>query len=120
MKWPSLLKIKKLSAKDIETILLKMNQKLKDKGYVTSEVVIPEQNISGGVMTLQCLPGRLGKVVYGKDSGHIPWENAFPIREGDLLNLRMLEEGLEKKAPSSFPPAMTLLWIQIPLQPEKT
>ena len=93
---------RKLSAKDIETILLKMNQKLKDKGYVTSEVVIPEQNISGGVMTLQCLPGRLGRVVYGKDSEHIPWENAFPIREGDLLNLRMLEEGLEnmKRVPS--------------------
>ena len=66
-----------------------------DKGYVTTQVVIPEQNISAGTLHLLCLPGKLHQVIYSKDSKKLPWQNAFPIRDGDLLNLRMLEEGLE-------------------------
>ena len=37
--------------------------------------------------------GRLHKIIYGKDSALIPWKNAFPIKEGDILNIRHLEQG---------------------------
>ena len=37
--------------------------------------------------------GRLHKIIYGKDSAVILWENAFPIKEGDILNIRHLEQG---------------------------
>ena len=37
--------------------------------------------------------GRLHKIIYSKDSAVIPWKNAFPIKEGDILNIRHLEQG---------------------------
>lgn len=84
-----------LKLSDIEELVRELNQKLQDKGYVTSQVVIPEQNLSGEKLVLYCTLGKLGQVVYAKGSENLPWKNAFPIREGDLMNLRMLEEGLE-------------------------
>ena len=37
--------------------------------------------------------GRLHKIIYGKDSAVILWKNAFPIKEGNILNIRHLEQG---------------------------
>ncbi len=93
---------KTLNLADIEELVQKLNRKLKDKGYATSEVVIPEQNIGNGILQLHCVPGKLRRVVYAEGSKKLPWKNAFPIREGDILNVRMLEEGLEnmKRVPS--------------------
>lgn len=34
--------------------------------------------------------------MYADGSATIPWQNAFPIREGDILNARRLEQGLEQ------------------------
>ena len=54
--------------------------------------------------------GRLHKIIYGKDSALIPWKNAFPIKEGDILNIRHLEQGLEQmKRVSSLDVSMKLL-----------
>ena len=54
--------------------------------------------------------GRLHKIIYGKDSALIPWKNAFPIKEGDILNIRHLEQGLEQmKRVSSSDVSMKLL-----------
>lgn len=91
-----------LNLSDIEELVQRLNKKLQDKGYVTSQVVIPEQNLSKKKLILYCISGKLRHVVYAKGSENIPWKNAFPIREGELLNLRMLEEGLEniKRVPS--------------------
>lgn len=94
----------------INKLVKELNAKLLDKGYVTSRVVIPEQNIRNGKLFLQLHIGRLRKVVYGNDSAVIPWENAFPIREGDILNLRRLEQGLEQmKRIGSLDVAMKLI-----------
>lgn len=99
-----------LKLSDIEELVRELNQKLQDKGYVTSQVVIPEQNLSGEKLVLYCTPGKLGQVVYAKGSEILPWKNAFPIREGDLMNLRMLEEGLENmKRVSSLDVSMKIL-----------
>ena len=54
--------------------------------------------------------GRLHKIIYGKDSALIPWKNAFPLKEGDILNIRRLEQGLEQmKRVSSSDISMKLL-----------
>ena len=46
----------KLSMNDIEKLVRILNQKLQDKGYVTTQVVIPEQNISAGTLHLYVCP----------------------------------------------------------------
>ncbi len=65
-----------------------------DRGYVTTRIGVPEQNISSGVLRLQVVPGVLREVVI---EGDMPgyWKSALPIRGGDLINLRDIEQGLE-------------------------
>lgn len=80
---------------DINALVAAMNEQLVQRGYVTSQVSIPEQNLKRGELRLIPILGRLGTVSYAEHSAVVPWRNAFPIREGDILNMRMLEEGLE-------------------------
>lgn len=72
------------------------------RGYVTTRVVIPEQNLAGGSLHLTLVPGTLGAVRYAPGSATVNWQSAFPLRPGDLLNLRAIEQGLEqlKRVPS--------------------
>ena len=53
---------------------------------------------------------RIDKIIYGKDSALILWKNAFPIKKGDILNIRRLEQGIEQmKRVSSSDVSMKLL-----------
>ena len=94
----------------VNRLVKDLNAKLLDKGYVTSRIVIPEQNMKNGKLLLRLQTGRLHKIIYSKDSALIPWKNAFPIKEGDILNIRRLEQGLEQmKRVSSSDVSMKLL-----------
>lgn len=98
-----------MNVKDMNQLVEELNQLLMDKGYVTSQVRLPEQNVRNSILRLQVMPGRLGKVIYAKDSLEVPWHTAFPIREGDILNVRRLEQGLEQmKRISSHDVSMAL------------
>ena len=77
----------------VNRLVKDLNAKLLDKGYVTSRIVIPEQNMKNGKLLLRLQTGRLHKIIYSRDSAVIPWKNAFPIKEGDILNIRHLERG---------------------------
>lgn len=100
---------------DINTLVGAMNEALVRKGYVTSQVVIPEQTLRRGTLRLVLVWGRLGTVRYAKESAVVPWRNAFPIREGDVLNVRLLEEGLEAmKRLSSQDVTMRLVAGEVP------
>ena len=56
----------KITLAEAAKLLAAMNQKLSDKGYVTSRVVIPEQNVASGLFHLKLLAGRMGRVVYAE------------------------------------------------------
>ena len=83
-----------------------LDAKLIELGYVTSRVTLPRQNLNDGVLTIQLHVGRVAKVAMfsrGKpDSTWGTWRNAFPVSEGDVLNVRDLEQGVEqmKRLPS--------------------
>ena len=94
----------------VNRLVKDLNAKLLDKGYVTSRIVIPEQNMKNGKLLLRIQTGRLHKIIYGKDSALILWKNAFPIKKGDILNIRRLEQGIEQmKRVSSSDVSMKLL-----------
>lgn len=73
------------------------------RGFVTTRIGLPEQNLSEGTLTLLLVPGVIRQIRF-KDEGipDLMWRSAFPSRPGDLLNLRALEQGLEqlKRVPS--------------------
>jgi hemolysin activation/secretion protein len=72
------------------------------RGYVTSRLAIPEQNLSSGRLRVVLLAGTLGAVRFAPGSATLDWHNALPLRPGDVLNLRAIEQGLEqlKRVPS--------------------
>ena len=90
----------------IENIESGLNEKEEMQGAAGPVFRIDEIILSGQEEKF----GRLHKIIYGKDSALIPWRNAFPIKEGDILNIRRLEQGLEQmKRVSSLDVSMKLL-----------
>jgi len=73
------------------------------KGYVTTRIGLPEQNLGAGTLRLQLVAGVIRQIRFAQgDHGDALWKSAFPARPGDVLNLRRLEQGLEqlKRVPS--------------------
>jgi len=101
---------KHVTVSDITNIRNAFQRKLLDKGFVTSQVYIPEQNLNAGTLQFMVMPGRVEDIQYSDSSAHGPWRTAFPVRPGDILNIRDVEQGLEQmKRVSSQSVTMKLL-----------
>ncbi|MGX9935637.1 ShlB/FhaC/HecB family hemolysin secretion/activation protein [Advenella kashmirensis] len=85
-----------LGAQGIALLADQVQNRIMAAGYVTSRVMVSSQNIGSGRLTLSLIPGRVHKIRFtdASDSRARRW-NALPIRQGDVLNLRDLEQGLE-------------------------
>lgn len=101
---------KHVTVSDITNIRNAFQRKLLDRGFVTSQVYIPEQNLNAGTLQFMIIPGRVEDIRYSDSSAHGPWRTAFPVRPGDILNIRDVEQGLEQmKHVSSQSVTMKLL-----------
>ena len=80
---------KKIGRQGIQIIVKEASNALIAKGYVTTRITIPEQDISQGVLTLQLIPGLVEKITFADPNTKIRWDNALPIRPGDILNIRI-------------------------------
>lgn len=79
----------------LEAIELQANNALIERGYVTSRVLIPKQNLASGTLTLKVLAGRIGAIRNASDD-NIGWARmALLVGPGDLLNQRDLDQALE-------------------------
>ena len=95
-------KNKELSLSDINKLIHAMNQSLMARGFSTSRIVVPEQNLSSGELRLVLQIGYIGTVRFAEGSDTLYWKNLFPFHEGDILNVRDIEQGIEqaKRLPS--------------------
>jgi hemolysin activation/secretion protein len=85
-----------IGVKGIKAIHTAVQNRLISHGFITTRVLIPEQNLHKGTLTLRILPGRVSDVIIQDQSG-LPvhrWNNV-PQGPDDLLDLRGLEQGLE-------------------------
>lgn len=68
-------------------------ERLISGGQVTARVVVPEQSLAAGILTLRYLPGRISGV---QDDGAVGWwRTALPTGPGGALNQRDLDQALE-------------------------
>lgn len=65
-------------------------------GYVTSRLVVPEQDLASGRLHVALLAGTVATVRLAPGSAEVDWRGALPLRPGDVLNLRAIEQGLEQ------------------------
>ena len=79
-----------------------LQQTVLSRGYVTTRVLLPEQDLSTGTLKVALVPGVVRHLRFADPDTRGTWKSAFPSRDGDLLNLRDLEQGLEqmKRVPS--------------------
>ncbi|MCJ0763429.1 ShlB/FhaC/HecB family hemolysin secretion/activation protein [Variovorax terrae] len=88
-----------LAASDIQALLALLTKDYIDRGYITTRVYLPAQDLGSGVLTLQVVEGTIERYRVeqdGRDAGSLSVRSAFPGRPGEPLNLRDLEQGLEQ------------------------
>lgn len=93
---------KKVGKQGVDIIVKRLSNSLIDHGYITSRLLVPEQDLTSGTLKLKLIAGRIGDIRFDASVTHADWRGAFPCTNGDLLNLRDLEQGLEqlKRVPS--------------------
>ena len=92
-----------------------LSQQILSRGYVTTRVLLPEQDLSMGTLKLALFPGVIRHIKFSNEKLRGTWKSAFPIRDGDLLSLRDLEQGLEQmKRVASQDVSMQIIPTDIP------
>ena len=77
---------------------------LVDRGFVTSRVLATQQDMSKGTLALTLIPGRIRAIrLLDPTALRANLDSALPMKVGDLLNLRDVEQALEnlKRVPSA-------------------
>ncbi|MEX3934362.1 ShlB/FhaC/HecB family hemolysin secretion/activation protein [Paraburkholderia phymatum] len=80
----------------LDTLTKGLQQAILSRGYVTTRVLLPEQDVSTGTLNVALVPGVVRHIRFADPDTRGTWKSAFPARDGDLLNLRDLEQGLEQ------------------------
>lgn len=88
----------------LRRLVSRLNQHLLDRGFATSKMSLPEQNLSSGHLLLRLHAGRIDTVEMrtaapgeGTDRAVLlRGRNAFPIAQGKILNIRDVEQGVEQ------------------------
>ncbi|WP_321903674.1 ShlB/FhaC/HecB family hemolysin secretion/activation protein, partial [Paraburkholderia tropica] len=71
-------------------------QAVLSRGYVTTRILVPQQDLTTGTLSFALVPGLVRQVRLADPSMWGTWKSAFPVSGGDLLNMRDLEQGLEQ------------------------
>ncbi|RXZ36331.1 ShlB/FhaC/HecB family hemolysin secretion/activation protein [Oxalobacteraceae bacterium CAVE-383] len=91
-----------IGMRGLHKIVQRLTRLILARGYSTTRIGIPEQDLAGGTLKLTLVPGMIHAIRFADPALYGTWRNAFPAKAGDLLNLRDLEQGLEqmKRIPS--------------------
>ncbi|WP_260434792.1 ShlB/FhaC/HecB family hemolysin secretion/activation protein [Burkholderia sp. Bp8992] len=80
----------------LDVLVKALSQDILSRGYITTRVLLPEQDLSSGTLKVALIPGTIRHVRFANEKLRGTWKTAFPTRDGELLNLRDLEQGLEQ------------------------
>lgn len=90
-----------LGTQGINLVLTRVQDAIAAQGFITTRVLVAPQDLKSGELSLTVIPGRIRDIRF-ESSKSVP-ANALPLKPGDILNLRDIEQGLEnyKRAPSA-------------------
>ncbi|WP_446469695.1 ShlB/FhaC/HecB family hemolysin secretion/activation protein [Xenorhabdus stockiae] len=85
-----------LGAQGIGLLMSNMQNRLISHGWVTTRILVPEQDLSQGDLKLNVVPGKIRQIRYadGADK-YASLFTAIPAGAGELLDLRAIEQGME-------------------------
>ncbi|MEJ2803781.1 ShlB/FhaC/HecB family hemolysin secretion/activation protein [Comamonadaceae bacterium PP-2] len=93
-----------LGARGIEHLLARLQDALIERGYITSRVYAPPQDLADGELVVTLVPGRIRTIrLAAPVHPGVGLGSAFPMAAGDLLRLPDVEQGLEnlKRVPTA-------------------
>lgn len=92
-----------LGSTGINTLVGDVQNALIERGYVTSRVLAAPQDLRSGDLLLKFVPGRIRQIRFAEAASGDGYATALPVRSGDILNLRAIEQGLEnfKRVPGT-------------------
>jgi hemolysin activation/secretion protein len=98
-----------LGVSDINVLMEAITRAYVKRGYITTRVYLPEQNIRGGTLKLKVIEGRLESFSTSTvKSSQIA--TAFPTRPGSIIRLPDLEQGMDQlERATSVHPKIELL-----------
>lgn len=86
-----------LAVADFEKLLSAITRYYVERGYITTRVYIPKQDLSRGRLEVLVIEGVVEKIlIRDGDRGSVSIANSLPGMEGALLNLRDIEQGLDQ------------------------
>jgi hemolysin activation/secretion protein len=80
----------------IDMLTKGLQQAILSRGYVTTRVLVPQQDLSSGTLAFALVPGVVHQLRFADPETRGTLKSAFPVSDGDLLDLRDLEQGLEQ------------------------
>lgn len=98
-----------LGAKGVALVLKRAQEAVVARGFVSSRVLAQAQDLSSGVLVLTVVPGRVQDIRFAATPDAVSTSqpptvalNAVPLKVGDVLNLRDIEQALEnfKRVPT--------------------
>lgn len=96
MQWAKQVQGNCLDEKGLSSLHNTLQWQLVADGYITSQVTFTEDSYVEGTLFLTLIPGRLSDIGHHEDSdSYAQLNTVFPGRQGDMVNLRNLEQGLE-------------------------
>ena len=99
-----------LGAQGINRMMVAAQNAVIGRGYTTTRILAAPQDLNSGTLELTVLPGKVRSV--RTDTSHndqtraariAAFQNEIPLKGGDILNLRRIEQGLEnlKRVPTA-------------------
>ena len=83
-----------IGEKGLSGLVNYINERLVQLGYVSTQVIVPEQDLATGHLRLTLIPGLIGEIRL-KNSKNQTLNYRLPMHAGDILNIRQLEQILE-------------------------
>lgn len=87
---------KRVGIQGIQIMISRATNLLLDQGFVTTRILLQEQDLNTGTLKLLLLPGKIESIEFEDKKLRGNWKTAFPTRPGRILNIRDLEQGLEQ------------------------
>jgi hemolysin activation/secretion protein len=85
-----------LGVPEIENILAELTKYYVDRGLITTRAYLPSQDLKTGTLQILIVEGKIEKITVREEGRKsINPSNVFP-NEGELLNLRDLEQGIDQ------------------------
>ncbi|MGW1371429.1 ShlB/FhaC/HecB family hemolysin secretion/activation protein, partial [Providencia hangzhouensis] len=80
---------------DIQNVAKHITNYYIEQGYITSQALIPEQDLSSRELILQVIEGHIETIEIDNSPERLVHQ-IFPSQQGKILNLRDIEQGLEQ------------------------